>query len=110
MAKSSRKSLQGSSGNVLTDLGLPDADELSAKTVLALRLNEILDRRDVTQAEAARLLGMTQPKVSALRNYKLRGISLERLMLGLVALDHSVEIVVRPRRGSKAPAAIRVAA
>jgi predicted XRE-type DNA-binding protein len=110
MAKSSRKSLQGSSGNVLTDLGLPDADELSAKTVLALRLNEILDRRDVTQAEAARLLGMTQPKVSALRNYKLRGISLERLMLGLVALDHSVEIVVRPRRRSKAPAAIRVAA
>ena len=110
MAKSSRKSLQGSSGNVLTDLGFPDADELSAKTVLALRLNEILDRRDVTQAEAARLLGMTQPKVSALRNYKLRGISLERLMLGLVALDHSVEIVVRPRRRSKAPAAIRVAA
>ena len=43
-------------------------------------------------------------------NYKLRGISLQRLMLGLVALDHSVEIVVRPRGRSRAPAAIRVAA
>jgi len=109
MAKPSEKPPRRPSGNVLADLGFPDADELSAKTVLALRLNEILDRRDVTQAEAARLLGMTQPKISALRNYKLRGISLERLMLGLVALDHSVEIVVRPRGRSRAPAAIRVA-
>lgn len=105
-----RKSQRAPSGNVLVDLGFPDADELSAKAVLALRLNEILDQRSLTQAAAARLLGMTQPKISALRNYKLRGISLERLMLGLVALDHSIDIVVRPRRRSKVPAAIRVAA
>ena len=108
MAKA--KSSRAPGENVLVDLGFPDADELSAKAVLALRLNEILDQRGLTQAAAARLLGMTQPKISALRNYKLRGISLERLMLGLVALDHSVDIVVRPRRRSKAPAAIRVAA
>jgi len=104
------RSQRAASGNVLVDLGFRDADELSAKAVLALRLNEILDRRGLTQAAAARLLGMTQPKISSLRNYKLRGISLERLMLGLVALDHSVDIVVRPRRRSKTPAAIRVAA
>jgi len=104
------KSSRAPSANVLVDLGFADADELSAKAVLALRLNEILDRRGLTQEAAARILGMTQPKISALRNYKLRGISLERLMLGLVALDHSVDIVVRPRRRSKAPAAIRVAA
>jgi predicted XRE-type DNA-binding protein len=110
MAKISERPHRRPGGNVLVDPGFPDADGLSAKAVLALRLNEILDRRGLTQAAAARLLGMTQSKISALRNYKLRGISLERLMLALVALDHSVDIVVRPRRRSKAPAAIRVAA
>ena len=77
---------------------------------LALRLNEILGRRNLTQMEAAGVLGMTQAKAPALRNYKLRGISLERLMQVLVALDQNVDIVVRPRGRSKRPAAIRVAA
>jgi predicted XRE-type DNA-binding protein len=99
-----------SSANVLVDLGFPDAEELTAKTTLALRLNEILDRRSLTQVEAARVLGMTQAKGSALRTYKLRGFSLERLMQALVALDQNVDIVVRPRGRSKTPAAIRVAA
>lgn len=97
-------------GNVLVDLGFPDAEELTAKTTLALRLNEILERRRLTQVEAARAIGMTQAKVSALRNYKLRGISLERLMQALVALDQNVDIVVRPRGRSRTRAAIRVAA
>ena len=104
------KSAKMPSPNVLVDLGFPDAEELTAKATLALRLNEILDRRSLTQVEAARVLGMTQAKVSALRNYKLRGISLERLMQALVALDQNVDIVVRPRGRSKTPAAIRVAA
>ena len=106
MSKSSKRL----GGNVLVDLGFPDAEELSAKTTLALRLNEILDRRGLTQVEAARALGMTQAKVSALVNYKLRGISLERLMQALVALDQNVEITVRPRGRSRMPAGIRVAA
>jgi predicted XRE-type DNA-binding protein len=81
--------------NVLVDLGLPDAEELTAKALLAKKINDIVDRRGITQVDAAKLLGMPQAKVSALRNYKLQGISLERLMRALTALGQHVEIVVK---------------
>ena len=68
-----------------------------------------MDCRHLTQSDAAELLGMPQAKVSAIRNYKLRGISLERLMHALVALDQNVEIVVRPCR-RRTSAGIKVAA
>ncbi len=95
--------------NVLADLGFPDAEELTAKAILAKKINDILDNRALTQSAAARLLGMPQPKVSAIRNYKLRGISLERLMQALTALGQHVEIVVRPST-VRTPARIDVAA
>lgn len=95
--------------NVLADLGFDDAEELSAKTVLAVKLNELIDKRGLSQTEAACLTGMTQPKVSQVRRYKLQNISLERLMQALVSLDQHVEIVVRPAHGTHA-AGIRVTA
>lgn len=95
--------------NVLFDLGFPDAEELSAKTLLAKRLNDLLDRRGLTQRQAAELLGIPQPKVSAIRNYRLRGISLERIMQALTVLGQQVKIVVRPSQKG-APARIDVAA
>lgn len=87
----------------------PDASsDGSAKVTLASKLNELLDANGLSQSAAAQLLGMPQPKVSAIRNYKLRGISLERLMQALLALNQQVEIVVKPGRkaGSRS---IRVA-
>ena len=66
--------------NVLADIGFADAEELSAKAVLAVKLNELIDQRSLSQIEAARITGMTQPKVSQVRRYKLQNISLERLM------------------------------
>jgi predicted XRE-type DNA-binding protein len=104
-----RKSKRPATDNVLTDLGLPDAEELTAKTILAKKINDVLDRRGLTQIDAAATLGMPQPKISAIRNYKLRGISLERLMQALTALGHRVEIVVHPSR-VRARARIEVAA
>ena len=109
MARRARRAAPAAE-NVLFDLGFPDADELSAKTMLAMKLNAILDQRSLTQMQAARRLGMPQPRVSALRRYKLRGISLERLMQALVALDQDIEISVRPRRRTKREPGIRVAA
>ena len=103
------KARRRGSDNVLTDLGFPDAEELTAKTILAKKINDILEDRRSTQAQAAALLGMPQPKVSAIRNYRLRGISLERLMLALTALGQHVEISVRPSN-RKTPARIDVAA
>lgn len=89
--------------NVLFDLGFDDAEELSAKTALALKFNELIDQRGLSQIEAARITGMTQPKISQVRRYKLQNISLERLMQALVSFNQRVEIVVRPARQARAP-------
>ena len=70
----------------------------------------MLDRRKLSQAEAAKVLGVTQPKVSALRNYKLAGFSVERLMNLLTALDQDVEIVIRKKPRSRKVARISVVA
>lgn len=95
--------------NVLVDLELPDAEELTARVVLAKKINDIIKGRNLTQIEAAKLLGIPQPKVSAIRRYKLRGISLERLMQALTALGQRVDIVVTPST-KRAPPRIDVAA
>ena len=98
------------SGNMFADLGLPDAAERQAKLRLAYALNQVLDERKLSQADAAKVLGVTQPKVSALRHYKLAGFSVERLMNLLTALDQDVEIVVRQKPRSKRAARISVVA
>jgi len=98
-----RKTSPRGTDNVLTDLGIPDARELSAKALLAVRINKLVDKRGLTQVEAARITGMTQPKVSQVRRYKLQNISLERLMQALVTLDQQVVITVRPARSTQSP-------
>ena len=104
-----RKDSPQGSDNGLVDLGFDDADELSAKAVLAVKLNALIDKRGLNQTEAADITGMTQPKVSQVRRCRLQNISLERLMQALVSLDQHVEIVVRPARRAQA-AGITVAA
>ena len=98
------------SGNVFADLGYADAEERQTKLRLALALNTILDQRKWNQAGAAARLGVNQPKVSALRNYKLEGFSVERLMTLLTALDRDVEIVIRKKPRSRGAARISVIA
>lgn len=97
-------------GNVFADLGFPDAAERQAKLRLAYALNQLLEGRKLSQAEVARVLGVSQPKVSALRNYKLAGFSVERLMNLLTALDQDVEIVIRRKPRSRKAGRISVVA
>ena len=97
-------------GNVFADLGFPDAGERQAKLRLAYTLNRVIEGRGLSQADAAKVLGVTQPKVSALRNYKLAGFSVGRLMNLLTALDQDVEIVVRQKPRSRRAAQISVVA
>jgi predicted XRE-type DNA-binding protein len=97
------------STNVFADLGFADAEERQTKLRLALALNTILDERRLSQADAAARLGINQPKVSALRNYKLNGFSVERLMTLLTALDRDIEIIIRKKR-SRGAARISVTA
>ena len=98
------------SSNVFEDLGYPDAVERQAKLRLAYALNQVLEQQELTQTAAAHLLGLTQPKVSALRHYKLAGFSVERLMTLLTVLDRDVEIVVRKKLRSRSTAPINVVA
>jgi predicted XRE-type DNA-binding protein len=88
--------------NVLADLGFADAEDLSAKAALAFKLNELIAQRRLSQAAVAALTGMTQPKVSQVRRYKLQNISLERLLQALVSLDQCIDIVVKPARRTRA--------
>jgi predicted XRE-type DNA-binding protein len=97
-------------GNVFADLGYPDAEERQTKLRLAHAINGVVARRRLTQAAAAEKLGINQPKVSALTNYKLDGFSVERLMTFLTALDQDVEIVIRKKPRSRAAARISVVA
>jgi len=96
-----------STGNVFADLDLPDAGEHLIKAGLVIRIDQTIRQRKLTQAEAARLMGIDQPKVSAMLAGRFRGYSVERLMRFLVALGHDVEIVVKPRR--RGAAELRVA-
>ena len=86
-----------SSGNVFADLGFADAGERQTKVRLAMAINEVLHRRGLSQGKAAELLGINQPKVSALSKYRLEGFSVERLMRLLTCLNQDVEIVIRNR-------------
>jgi predicted XRE-type DNA-binding protein len=91
-----------SSGNVFADMGLPDAEELQTKARLGAAICNVVDRDSLTQAQVAALLGINQPKVSALLHFKLEGFSVERLMRFLLKLGHDVEIVVKAKPKSRA--------
>ncbi len=108
MAKAEELVFEVSSGNVFADLGLPNAEELGTKLRLCVVINKILEKRKMTQAQAARMLGVNQPKVSALKGYKLEGFSVERLMHFVTALEHDVVIEIRPRAGAKGAGRVRV--
>ena len=90
-----------SSGNVFRDLGLKNPEELLAKTKLAARIVQILEERKLSQTQAAKLLGIDQPKVSQIYRGRLDDFSLERLMRFLTALHQDIRIVVeeKARRG-----------
>lgn len=97
-----------SSGNVFADLELPEAEGLQAKADLVIQISRIIEERGLTQAEAAKILGIDQPKVSALVRGRLSGFSMERLYRFLNALGRDIEIVVRPKPRTKRRATLRV--
>ena len=71
--------VERSSGNVFEDLGLPESGERQVKSEIAARIADILERRSLTQLEAARLLSVSQADVSDLVRGKLAGFSTDRL-------------------------------
>jgi predicted XRE-type DNA-binding protein len=96
MAK--RVSFTKSSGNVFRDLKLDDAAGLELKAQIARRLIRVIESRGLTQVDAAVLLGVRQPKISALMNGKISGFSVERLLTCLTKLGSNVTITERRTR------------
>jgi predicted XRE-type DNA-binding protein len=86
-----------SSGNIFKDLGYDNPDETLAKVEIAIKINDIIAQKKLKQKEAAKILGIDQPKISALRNGRLRGFSFEKLLKFLNALNYDVEIRIRNR-------------
>ena len=85
------------SDNVYADLGYAQPEEMRAKAELVFRLAHIIEERGLTQVQAAVLLGIPQPKVSALLRGQFSGFSLDRILRLLIALDNDVSIVVTPK-------------
>lgn len=98
-----------SSGNVFADLNLPQADDLLAKAELTAKIIAEIQRRRMTQTQAAAILGIDQPKISALKQGKLSGFSIERLIRFLLLLGRDIEITVKGKPGRRSPARLRVA-
>lgn len=91
-----------SSGNVFADLDVAQPEEELAKAQLASHIRAAIRRRRLTQAAAAELVGIDQPKISALMNGRLSGFSSDRLLRCLTALGQDVDIVVKaPPKGRR---------
>lgn len=91
------------------DPGHVPPEETLANTELARKIGAIIERRGFTQPKAAEILGVDQPKVSALKRGRLTGFSLDSLVRFLVLLGSDVKIVVKPRAGGPGQARVIVA-
>jgi predicted XRE-type DNA-binding protein len=98
------------SGNVFADVGLDAPEGYLAKAELARQIINVIGARRLTQVRAATLLGVGQPKISALRNGHLDGFSTDRLIRFLNTLGRDVRIVVTAKPRSRLRARLTVMA
>ena len=110
MAKKREKEIEVtiSSGNVFADLGFAQPEEELAKAKLAGHIWQIVKDRNLTQAAVGKMIGIDQPKVSALLKGRLANFSSDRLMRFLTALGEDVDIVVRHAPKSREKGRVRV--
>ncbi len=95
--KTEKVKVTKSSGNVFADLGCKKPEELKLKAKIAASINSIVKHRNITQAQTAEILGISQPQVSDLRRGNLKHFSVERLLYLLTALDRDVEIRIKKK-------------
>ena len=100
--------IEKGSGNVYADLSMAEANEMFMKGQLAAKISEIIRERNWTQQEAAKVLGMTQPKLSKMLRGQFRGISEAKMLEYLARLGRHVQIVVGPACQSDSSGRIEV--
>lgn len=113
MAKKNKKVVEEieceiSGGNVFADLEIDNPEEEQTKAKLVWEIEQVIKKRKLTQAAAAEIMEITQPKVSALVRRKLDGFSVERLIHFLNRLGQDIDIIVRPKPHSRKQAIINV--
>jgi predicted XRE-type DNA-binding protein len=106
--RKSQISVTPGSGNVFADIGLPEPEEELTKAQLTSHIRQVIKRRRLTQVGAAAIMGIDQPKVSALLNGRLANFSSERLMRLLTALGQDVDITIRDKPRNRVQGRIRV--
>ncbi len=103
------KEFEASSGNIYEDLGLRDAGERYTKTLLSIMVAQIIEKRKLSQVEAAKILGTTQAKISTVCTGRLKDVSLEKLLDFLTRLDKDIEIRIKNKPRAKRMGEISVA-
>lgn len=106
--KKAEKKVTRDRANLFSDLGYGDAEERQSRLRFTYTIYGLIACRWLTHVNAAYRLGIGQPKVSSLANYKLDGFSKARLINLLTALDQDVEIVIRNRARSQSAGRISV--
>lgn len=100
--------LKRSSGNIYTDLGFPDAEQMLIKAQLVSKIGEILRTRKWTQQHASQVLGIPQPKLSKMLRGQFRGISESKMLECLTKLGRDIQIVIGNEKASSAIGSIGV--
>ncbi len=108
MAKKQKTEVFVGSGNVFEDLGYPNPEEARAKADLSLQIHQIIQKRKLTQKEAAEIMDIDQPKVSDIIRGKLSKYTLDRLIRFLRLLGSDIEIRVKRPSKSSEPASLQV--
>jgi predicted XRE-type DNA-binding protein len=103
-----KKKFECSTGNVFVDLNLSNPQEALTKAELARQINYFIKNKKLTQKQAALLLGIDQPKISALMSGKLSGFSLERLFRFLNELGQDVTINIKPKSRAGKKGSIKI--
>lgn len=97
-----------SSGNVYADTGHPNPEEAMAKAELAILISAAIKRKKLTQKQAADLIGVDQPKISAIIRGQLSGFTIDRLFRFLMALGMDIIVEAKPHISKSTPAHIHV--
>ena len=101
--------VESSSGNVFADLGLPHAEKLKIKSGLVIEITRAINRLGLTQAEAGRRMGISQPKVSRMMRGEFANLSERKLMDCLNRLGYDIQIRVQPVAESRGHLTLEIA-
>jgi len=96
------------SANVYMDLGFSNSEEAKTKAELAMLITKIIEEKNINQEEAAKLIGIDQPKVSKITRGLLSEFTIERLMRFVVRLGFDLEIRPKPHKLRSTPPGIHV--